>query len=140
MALWSSGPAARFGEAMVLGEDPDGLKFALVVPAGGDERAPWVDGGIDPALAIRGFHGVTLDLADHAPTAALLEGLLDYQPAGAGGRHPPLRYRATPAMRSIVDIVAAARRRARSAGPRQRPSHRVRGRRPGGAEARCASA
>jgi glyoxalase family protein len=77
-----AGPAERFGEALVRGEDPDGLQFALVVPAGGDERAPWSDGGIDPDLAIRGFHGVTLDLADHAPTAALLEGLLDYETAG----------------------------------------------------------
>jgi glyoxalase family protein len=100
-----TGPAMRFGEPLVLGEDPDGLRFALVEPAGGDERAPWGAGGIDPAVAIRGFHGVTLDLADHAPTAALLEGLLDYEPAGreAGIR----RYRSRHAGQAqVVDIVA----------------------------------
>jgi glyoxalase family protein len=77
-----SAEETRFGEPLLLGEDPDGLQFALVVPAGGDERAPWSEGGIDPDHAIRGFHGVTLDLADHAPTAAVIEGLLDYEAAG----------------------------------------------------------
>jgi glyoxalase family protein len=99
-----SGPAGRFGEPMLLGEDPDGLRFALVVPDGGDERAPWTEGGIDPDLAIRGFHGVTLALADHAPTAALLEDLLDYQAAGqADGIR---RYVARHARAAhVVDIV-----------------------------------
>jgi glyoxalase family protein len=100
-----TGPAARFGESMVLGEDPDGLKFALVVPAGGDEREPWGAGGIDPEVAIRGFHGVTLDIADHAPTAALLEGLLDY--AAAGAENGIRRYVARHARQAhVVDIVA----------------------------------
>jgi glyoxalase family protein len=98
------GPAERFGEALVQGEDPDGLQFALVEPAGGDERAPWAEGGIGSDLAIRGFHGVTLDLADHAPTAALLEGLLDYQ--AAGEEHGIRRYTARHARHAqVVDIV-----------------------------------
>ena len=82
-----SGPAERFGEESLLGEDPDGLKFALVVPADGDHRAPWTTAlwtteAIDREVAIRGFHGVTLTLADPAPTAALLEGLLGYEALG----------------------------------------------------------
>ena len=72
----------RFGEETLLGQDPDGLAFALVAPAEADDRAPWTTDGIGEEVAIRGFHGVTLTLADPAPTAALLE-LLGYQAAGA---------------------------------------------------------
>ena len=35
-----SGPALRFGEELLLGEDPDGLKFALVAAVDADGRAP----------------------------------------------------------------------------------------------------
>jgi glyoxalase family protein len=100
-----SGPAERFGEETLLGEDPDGLKFALVVPADGDERTPWTSAGIDREVAIRGFHGVTLTLADPAPTAALLEGLLGYEALGQeAGTH---RFAAPQARHArLVDIVA----------------------------------
>ena len=106
------GPATRFGEEQVLGEDPDGLRFALVVPAGGDAREPWSAGGIEPDHAIRGFHGVTLDLADHAPTAAVLEGLLDYEPAGQenGIRRYVARTRATPTSSTSSSGRAASTR------------------------------
>jgi glyoxalase family protein len=100
-----SGPAERFAEETLLGEDPDGLKFALVVPADRDERAPWAEGGIADAVAIRGFHGVTLTLADPAPTAALLGSLLGYQ---ASGEQAGTQRYATPHARHarVVDIVA----------------------------------
>jgi glyoxalase family protein len=104
-----SGPAERFGEERLLGEDPDGLKFALVVPADGDERAPWTTApwtteAIDREVAIRGFHGVTLTLAEAAPTAALLEGLLGYEALGEeAGTH---RFAAPHARHGrLVDIV-----------------------------------
>jgi glyoxalase family protein len=104
-----SGPAERFGEATLLGEDPDGLKFALVVPAGRDERAPWrtapwTTEAIEREVAIRGFHGVTLTLADPAPTAALMEGLLGYEALGEeAGTH---RFAAPHARHARLDIVA----------------------------------
>ena len=99
-----SGPAEHFDEERLLGEDPDGLKFALVVPADEDQRAPWTTEAIDRAVAIRGFHGVTLTLADPAPTAALLEGLLGYAALGEeAGTH---RFAAPHARHaSRVDIV-----------------------------------
>jgi len=100
-----SGATRRFGEESLLGEDPDGLKFALVVPADGDERAPWTTAGIDATVAIRGFHGVTLTLAEAAPTATLLEGVLGYRAAGTDAATQ--RY-ITPhaAHARVVDIVA----------------------------------
>jgi len=47
-----SGETRRFGEESLLGEDPDGLKFALVVPADGDEGEAAVrsSGGLGEAL------------------------------------------------------------------------------------------
>ena len=105
-----SGPALRFGEELLLGEDPDGLKFALVAAADADGRAPstfapWTTESIDREVAIRGFHGVTLTLADPAPTAALLQGLLGYEALGEeAGTH---RFAAPHAAHArLVDIVA----------------------------------
>jgi len=72
--------ATRFGEPRLAFRDPDGLDLALV-EAADDTRAPWTTDTVTADVAIRGFHGVTLALADTAPTAALLTGLMDY-----GGR------------------------------------------------------
>ncbi|HSA79412.1 MAG TPA: ring-cleaving dioxygenase [Geminicoccaceae bacterium] len=99
-----SGPAEHFGEGRLLGEDPDGLNFALVVPADADERAPWTTEGIDREVAIRGFHGVTLTLADPAPTAALLEDLLGYEALGQEAGTQRFAAPHAPHAR-IVDIV-----------------------------------
>jgi glyoxalase family protein len=79
------GPRERFGEELLLARDPDGLELALVTPAGDDERAPWITAEIGQEVAIRGFHGVTLRLAEAVPTAALLEELLGYQAIGEEG-------------------------------------------------------
>ncbi len=77
------GPRRRFEEEFLLARDPDGLEFVLVVPAAADERAPWTTAELGSDVAIRGFHGVTLTLAEAAPTAALLEEVLGYQAIGA---------------------------------------------------------
>ncbi len=53
-----------------------------MVPAEGDDRDPWTTAEIGKDVAIRGFHGVTLTLAEAAPSAALLAGVLGYQPIG----------------------------------------------------------
>jgi glyoxalase family protein len=76
------GPRQRFGEEFLLAGDPDGLEFALVVPAADDDREPRTTPEIGAEVAIRGFHGVTLMLAEAAPTAALLEGPLGYRAIG----------------------------------------------------------
>ncbi|TCM87081.1 VOC family protein [Rhodovulum steppense] len=63
----------RFGEAWLLFDGPDGERLALVERA--DGRAPWTGGGVAAATAIRGFHAVTLRLADAGPTAELLQAM-----------------------------------------------------------------
>ena len=65
----------RFGETVLRFDDPDGVGLELV--AGEDERPgePWTDGPVPAEHQIRGFHGVTLAVADATPTARVLEGI-----------------------------------------------------------------
>jgi len=58
--------------------DPDGMLVELI-PGPAPEVANWTDGPVPAAQAVRGFHGVTLALADIAPTAKLLTGSLGYE-------------------------------------------------------------
>jgi glyoxalase family protein len=69
--------APRFGECPLTFRDPSGLVMELV--AGPDERPPWTGGGMAPAIAIRGLHGVTLLLRDRAATIELMTGLLGFE-------------------------------------------------------------
>lgn len=64
----------RFGETVLPFEDPDGLPVELVeveIPDD-DPTIPWTE-FIAEDVAIRGFHSVTLWLADPEPTEGLLE-------------------------------------------------------------------
>lgn len=99
-------PERVFGEERLVFEDPDGLRVALVVPVDGDERTPWTTGEVGEAVAVRGFHGITLMLDEAASTARVLTELFGYQPAGQEGNAS--RY-ATPNARHarFVDIVEA---------------------------------
>ncbi len=67
----------RFAEPHLAFRDPDGLDLALV-EAADDTREPWPGSAVPGAVAIRGFHGATLALAETAPTAALLTGSMDF--------------------------------------------------------------
>ena len=60
-----------FGEKRLAFAGPDGDGFALVETRG-DERAPWTGNGVDEDAAIRGFHSVSMRLADAGATAELL--------------------------------------------------------------------
>lgn len=71
-----------FGETRLGLDGPDGERLALVARA--DDRTGWTGGGIGAGMAIRGFHGVTMRLADAGPTAEVL-GLLGYAEIGREG-------------------------------------------------------
>jgi glyoxalase family protein len=64
----------RFGETVLPFSDPDGLPIEVVeVPIEDDDpTVPWTE-HVPERHAIRGFHSVTLWLADPAPTTKLLE-------------------------------------------------------------------
>jgi glyoxalase family protein len=67
----------RFGEPGLAVDDPSGLRFELIASPG-DDRAPWIPPGIDPAAAIRGLHSVTLTIAVPDATVALMTDLLGF--------------------------------------------------------------
>lgn len=99
-------PSRKFGEDYLTLLDPDGLKLELTISARGDARQPNVTEEVAGNVAIRGFHAVTLTLADVQPTAEILTELLDFQML----EHQVNRYRflsrnATTA--AIVDLVEA---------------------------------
>jgi glyoxalase family protein len=66
-------PEKRFGETVLTFTDPDGMRFALVGTPGAERETAWSNGAIPPEHAIRGFHGVTLLVAQADPTAAILK-------------------------------------------------------------------
>lgn len=74
----------RFGEAALVVDDPSGLLIELR-EGEGDERAPWVAEGVDPAAAVRGIHGVTLTVGSAEPTVRFLTEVLGLEVVGRAG-------------------------------------------------------
>lgn len=72
----------RFGEARLSFEGPDGERLALVERE--DARTGWDAGPVGAEMAIRGFHGVALRVADPGPMAELLR-FMGYQEVGREG-------------------------------------------------------
>lgn len=73
-----------FGEPTLRFRDPDGMMLALVGVAGAEAESAFA-AGIPAEHAIRGFHGVTLLLAEAGPTAAILDGVFGFREAGREG-------------------------------------------------------
>lgn len=81
----------RFGAEVIPFTDPDGMRLELIVDDNPITFRFWKDGPIPRQHALRGFHGVTLWLAEVEPTAQLLTGQLGYEfVAQEGNRY---RYR-----------------------------------------------
>jgi glyoxalase family protein len=79
---------ARFGESVIALSDPDGHKLELVAAKAANKLPGWSNGEIPANHAIRGFHGITLELADVAATGRVLTQVFGFQPAGSeDGRH-----------------------------------------------------
>jgi glyoxalase family protein len=74
-------PEDRFGETVLRLSDPDGLRLELVAAAD-DRREGWADGPAPAEHAVRGFHHVTLAVADPPRTAKLMTGTLGFRQAG----------------------------------------------------------
>jgi glyoxalase family protein len=84
-------PVKRFGVTTLAFRDRDGTRLALagVKEAG---AAPQWSGGLPAEHAIRGFHSVSLLLAEAAPTAAVLTDVFGFRAEGREGATQ--RYRA----------------------------------------------
>ncbi|WP_132255383.1 ring-cleaving dioxygenase [Methylobacterium segetis] len=74
-----------FGESTLRFRDPDGMALALVGIEDAGEAAGWSGGEVPREHAIRGFHGVTLLLAEAGPTAAILTDVLGFTESGREG-------------------------------------------------------
>jgi glyoxalase family protein len=74
-------PEERFGETVLRFSDPDGLRLELVA-ASEDRREGWADGPVPADDAVRGFHHVTITVADPQLTAELLTDTLGFRLVG----------------------------------------------------------
>lgn len=99
-------PGKRFGESVLSFRDPDGMRLALVGVPGVESEPYWTEGGIGPENAIRGFHSVSLLLADAAPTAAILTDVFGF--AEAAREETLIRYKVEgTAVGGIIDLRVA---------------------------------
>lgn len=102
----------RFGASVVQFEDPDGMILELVEApvATLPDAQPTATSDVPAQHALRGFHGVTLAVADAAPTAALLTQVMGYRAvAQEGGRHRFVATGPSESLRSaatFVDVLA----------------------------------
>lgn len=69
----------RFGEKFLSFQDPDGLKISLIEAKNNDDREGWKTDDINAAVAIKGFHTVTLTLNEIEATAAILTEVFGYK-------------------------------------------------------------
>lgn len=72
-------PSERFGEKFLSFQDPDGLKISLIEAKNKDDREGWKTDDINAAVAIKGFHTVTLTLNKIEATAAILTEVFGYK-------------------------------------------------------------
>ena len=98
---------ARFGEPVIRFADPDGMVVELIA---GPSLAVtnWNDGPIPAAMAARGFHGVTLALANLEPTAKLLTDALGYEIVREEGDSLRLRARGDSAPGKTINLLRIA--------------------------------
>jgi len=95
----------RYGEEVLLFEDPDGMQLGLVATTDPATLDLWAGGPVPAEHALRGFHSVTLWLDRVEPTAAVLTEQMGYSLVGTdGGR---TRFTGASADRALyVDLVA----------------------------------
>jgi glyoxalase family protein len=78
--------ASRFGTDAIVMTDPDGIELELVGQSSNQAWVPWPDSPVDAAHAIRGFHSVTLTIAEAGATFDLLVKTMGFRKAGQEGR------------------------------------------------------
>jgi glyoxalase family protein len=71
-------------DALVL-SDADGIQVELVGDADDERWQPWPDGPVDRDHAIRGFHSVTLTVAEAAASVELLTGAMGFRQVARDG-------------------------------------------------------
>jgi glyoxalase family protein len=78
--------ASRFGTDVIVVADPDGIELELVGMASDDRWVPWSESPVDMEHAIRGFHSVTMTVAESTATVDLLLKTMGFRKAAHEGR------------------------------------------------------
>lgn len=100
--------STRFGDDVLAFEDHDGMRLEIVFHDGPGAE-PFATGDIPVAHVLRGFHSVTLSLADASETAALLQGAMGFTAAGVeNGRQRFVASGDASAFARVVDVLTPA--------------------------------
>ena len=95
---------SRFDSDAVVLRDADGIELELVGQAKDDRWVPWPDVPVDKDHAIRGFHSVTLTVAETAGTFDLLANTMGFRTAASEGNRTRFET-GSGGPHSIVDVV-----------------------------------
>jgi glyoxalase family protein len=95
--------AARFGEQAIAFDDADGHKLEIVGSKNAGEIPGWSNGDVPSEHAIRGFHGITLEVSHPATTGRVLHEVFGFEPAGTEGNRHRFRSGNAP-IGSVVDL------------------------------------
>ncbi|MEA2657285.1 MAG: glyoxalase family protein [Chloroflexota bacterium] len=77
--------ASRFGNDAIVLADPDGIELELVGTATNQPWVAWPDGPVAVDQAIRGFHSVTMTVAEATETVELLTGKMGFRHSASEG-------------------------------------------------------
>ena len=91
----------RFGMEVLPFDDPDGMRIELVASEFSPDVRYWDNGPVPHEYSLRGFHSVTLWLAEIEPTADLLTNQMGYSFVGQEGS----RYRFIGAINSLGNTL-----------------------------------
>jgi glyoxalase family protein len=95
---------SRFGTDAIVVTDPDGIELELVAQSSDQPWVPWPDGPVGPDHAVRGFHSVTMNIAETAATFDLLTNTMGFRKAGHEGRRTRFET-GTGGPHAIVDVL-----------------------------------
>lgn len=94
----------RFGSDAVVLADPDGIELELVGTTTNQPWVPWPDSPVAAEQAIRGFHSVTMTVAEATKTVELLTDKMGFRDAGREGNRTRFETGSGGA-HSILDVI-----------------------------------
>ena len=81
-----SSTKTRFDADAIVVTDPDGIELELITASTNQPWVPWREGPIDEDHAIRGFHSVTMTVAEATATSDLLVKTMGFRKSSQDGR------------------------------------------------------
>ena len=99
-------PTSRFGSDALVLADADGIELELVGDASDDRWLPWPDSPVAEEHAIRGFHSVTMTVAESTATFDLLVKTMGFRKAGQEGQRTRFET-GNGGPHAILDVVEA---------------------------------